>query len=225
MDAILPLNPKWETELCLNKAPLGWTMVSWSFLIEQSTKELEKASKYRILCQSLLWTCGNWQRRQRRSTEIPIFTAAWCPLLWSQVCTVAEPPSSRPAGASTPVAEPMFFFHWLLANFSCFQSQDTLNNVLNNLLKLWNHNKINKLSWEILGILGTQLLHTAPTANVLSNQQHQIRPFDRTIDDVVHAGSLPLKPNFSLWTVCQVAVARSSAKQFLNVMNFIVRSS
>lgn len=230
MDAILPLNPKWETELCLNKAPLGWTMVSWSFLIEQSTKKLEKASKYRILCQSLLWTCGNWMKLAKETTEIPIFTAAWCPLLWSQVCTVAEPPSSRPAGASTPVAEPVVFFS--LA-FSCFQSQDTLNNLLNNVLKLSNHNKINKLSWEILGILGTQLIHTSPTAKVLSNQKHQIRPFDRTIDEQSMMWSMLAPCLWSLIFHCELfaklqwpeAVRSNSSTSWTSLCDLHKRSS
>lgn len=115
MDAILQLNPKWETELCLNKAPLGWTMVSWSFLIEQSTKKLEKASKYRILCSSLLWTCGNWQRRQRRSTEIPIFTA----LRLVSIVVIAGLhcgwASQFSACRSLHTCRSQWFFHWLLA--------------------------------------------------------------------------------------------------------------
>ena len=178
------LNPKWETERGLNKAPLGWIMVSWPFLIEQSTKKLEKASKCRVLC----YENGEIRNGDNGDSNLHSRTpGVHCcdrsSALWQSlpVLGLQEPPhlskptrSQREANAK-PVS-PKFLasnhkIHW----------------------KTWRNSRITSCGRSWVLRYGTQLL-TAPTANVLSIQ-NQIRPFDRTIDYDLHACCLPLKPN------------------------------
>ena len=151
MHAILQLNPKWETELCLSKAPLGWTMVSWSFLIEQSRnlRRHQNTGYFVHLCYENvdIGKGDNGDQRRFQSSQ----HSAWCPLLWSQVCTVAEPPGSRPAGASTPVEANAFsLFHWLLA-----ASNHKIPKI--HWITYWNYRIITRLtsclgrSWVFLG--------------------------------------------------------------------------